>query len=132
MGNTNALKSGRHSPRFKAVLTAMSQVPEVQAYLAALRRQQRRTKRMAAGELHPALLEVMQRAPTRSNPPPRLSAEDTPWANRPSKGPGRQSIKGESSNSLGKGALARKQLLFYPPASFKRRQKTQSDLTKGD
>ena len=80
----------------------------------------------------PALLEVMQRAPTGSNPPPRLSAEDTPWANRPSKGPRPQSIKGESSNSLGKGALARKQLLFYPPASFKNRQKTQSNLTKGD
>ncbi len=42
--------------------------PAVQAYLAALRRQQRRTKRMAAGEMHTALLEVMQRAPTGSNP----------------------------------------------------------------
>ncbi len=80
----------------------------------------------------PALLEVMQRAPTGSKPPPRLSAEDTPWANRPSKGPRPQSIKGGSSNSLGKSAPARKQLLFYPPASFKRRQKTQSNLTKGD
>ena len=86
---------------------------------------------MPAGGRRPALLEIMQRAPTRSNPPPRLSAEDTPWANRPSKGPRRQSIKGEPSNSLGKGAPARKQLLFYPPASFKRRQKTQSNLTKG-
>ena len=81
----------------------------------------------------PALLEVMQRAPTGSNPPPRLSAEDTPWANRPSKGPRPQSIKGESSNSLGKGALARKQLLFYPPASFKRpTKKHKAILQQGD
>ncbi len=79
----------------------------------------------------PALLEVMQRAPTGSNPPPRLSAEDTPWANRPSKGPRPQSIKGESSNSLGKGALARKQLLFYPPASFKRPTKNTKQSYKG-
>ena len=80
----------------------------------------------------PALLEVMQRAPTGSNPPPRLSAEDTPWANRPSKGPRPKSIKGGSSNSLGKSALARKQLLFYPPASFKRRQKnTKQSYTGG-
>ena len=67
-GNTNALKSGRYSPRFNAVRTALSQLLAVQAYLAALRRQQRRTKRMAAGEMHTALLEVMQRAPTGSNP----------------------------------------------------------------
>ena len=38
-GNTNALKSGRHSARFKAVLTAMSQVPEVRDYFALVRRQ---------------------------------------------------------------------------------------------
>ena len=51
-GNVNALKSGRHSARFKAVLTALSQHPEVQAYLAALRRQQLRTKRMTEWALH--------------------------------------------------------------------------------
>ena len=67
-GNMNALKSGRYSPRFNAVRTALSQHPAVQAYLAALHRQQLRTKRMAAGETHTALLEVIQRAPTRSNP----------------------------------------------------------------
>ena len=70
--------------------------------------------------------------PHQEQPPRRLSAEDTPWANRPSKGPRPQSIKGGPSNSLGKGALARKQLLFYPPASFKRRQKnTKQSYTGG-
>ena len=69
--------------------------------------------------------------PPGATPPPRLSAEDTPWANRPSKGPRPQSIKGESSNSLGKGALTRKQLLFYPPASFKNRQKNTKQSYKG-
>ena len=70
--------------------------------------------------------------PHQEQPPPRLSAEDTARANRPSKGPRPQSIKGGSSNSLGKGALARKQLLFYPPASFKRRQKnTKQSYTGG-
>ena len=47
-GNTNALKSGRHSARFKAVLTAMSQVPEVRDYFALVRRRQLRSERLAA------------------------------------------------------------------------------------
>ena len=67
-GNTNALKSGRYSARLRAVMAALSQHPEVQAYLDALRRQQLRTKRMTEGALHAALLEVLQGAPSRNNP----------------------------------------------------------------
>ncbi len=67
-GNMNALKSGRYSPRFNAVRTALSQHPEIQAYLAALRRQQPRTKRMAAAEMHTALLEVMSVPPLGATP----------------------------------------------------------------
>ena len=131
-GNTNALKSGRYSPRFNAVRTALSQRPGGPGL-------PRRTPSSAAphqahgrrGDAHgPAGGHAA--CPHREQPPPRLSAEDTPWANRPGKGLRPKSIKGGSSNSLGKGALAGKQLLFYPPASFKRRQKTQSNLTKGD
>ena len=104
IGNTNphkavalatALKSGRHSARFKAVLTAMSQVPEVRDYFALVRRQtaphQAHGRR---GEMHKALLEVLQRAPTRSNPLLAYLRKTPPCANRPSfKRPGRKSIK---------------------------------------
>ena len=71
--------------------------------------------------------------PHQEQPPPRLSAEDTPWANRPGKGPRPKSIEGGPSNSFGKGAPAGKQLLFYPPRpASKVDKKTQSNLTQGD
>ena len=66
-GNTNALKSGRHSARFKAVLTAMSQVPEVRDYFALVRRRQLRSER-AAAVLRKALLELLQGSPAKNNP----------------------------------------------------------------
>ena len=66
--------------------------PAVQAYLAALRRQQRRTKRMAAGEMHTALLEVMQRAPTGSNPLPAYLRKTPPGPT----GPARDSDRSQS------------------------------------
>ena len=91
-------------------MAALSQVPEMRDFFAELRRKQLRIEQ----------------------PSPHVPAEDPAGFNPPINRPRRQSIKGEPSNSLGKGAPARKQLLFYPPASFKRRQKTQSNLTKGD
>ena len=149
-------KGGRHAQRRTQARRRRSQGqherPQVRTLLAALQRRQsclvpapggpvlpRRTPSSAAphqahdrrGAAHgPAGGHAA--CPHQEQPPPRLSAEDTARSNRPSKGPRRQSIKGGPSNSLGKGALARKQLLFYPPASFKRRQKTRSNLTKGD
>ena len=92
-GNMNALKSGRYSPRFNAVRTALSQHPAVQAYLAALRRQQLRTKRMAAGETHTALLELMQRAPTRSNPLLAYLRKTPPGPTGPARDPDRSQSK---------------------------------------
>ena len=61
--------------------------------------------------------------PHQEQPPPRLSAEDTPWANRPGKGPRPKSIEGGPSNSFGKGAPAGKQLLFYPPGQLQKSTK---------
>ena len=67
-GNTNALKSGRHSARFKAVFTAMSQVPEIRDYFAMVRRRQLRNERIAAAELRKALLELLKGSPAKNNP----------------------------------------------------------------
>ena len=67
-GNTNALKSGRYSARLRAVMAALSQNPELCDYFTSVRSRQLRNQRRAAGEMHTALLEVIQRAPTRSNP----------------------------------------------------------------
>ncbi len=64
----NAFKSGRHSARFKAVLTAMSQVPEVRDYFAMVRRLQLRSERLAAAVLRKALLELLQGSPAKNNP----------------------------------------------------------------
>ena len=77
IGNTNphkavalatALKSGRHSARLKAVLTAMSQVPEVRDSFTLVRRRQLRNERLAAAELRKALLELLQGSPAKNNP----------------------------------------------------------------
>ena len=98
--------------------------PEVQAYLAALRRQQRHT---SAWEMHTALLEVMRR----SNPPPRLSAEDNPWANRPNKGDRSQS-KEDHPTASARAPSPRNNCCFTPRPASKVDKKTQSNLTKGD
>ena len=77
IGNTNphkavalatALKSGRHSARFKAVLTAMSQVPEVRDYFALVRRRQLRSERLAAAVLRKALGQLLHGSPAKNNP----------------------------------------------------------------
>ena len=116
-------REGGNPPGGAASLPHMAVAPATPARKGGPMPADGRRHRPAGG--HPA-------CPHREQPPSRLSAEDTPWANRPSKGPRPQSIKGGSSNSLGKGALARKQLLFYPPASFKRRQKnTKQSYTGG-
>ena len=133
IGNTNPHKAVAlaTAPQVRPPLCALQgrphrpcpRSPEVRDYFALFRRQQLRTKRMAAGEMHKALLEVLQRAPTRSNPLLAYLRKTPPCANRPSKRPGRKSIKGGSSNSLGKGAPARKQLLFYPPGQLQKTTK---------
>ena len=77
-GNTNALKSGRHSARFKAVLTAMSQVPEVRDYFALVRRRQLRSERLAAAVLRKALLELLAGFSRQKQSHPRLSEGKSP------------------------------------------------------
>ena len=130
-GNTNALKSGRYSACLRAVMAALSQNPELCDYFTSVRSRQLRNQRRAAGEMHTALLEVIQRAPTRSNPRSSpILAEDTPWANRPGKGPGRKSIKGGPSNSFGKGAPPGNNSCFTPRPASKDDKKTRTILQR--
>ena len=131
-GNMNALKSGRYSPHFDAVRAALSQHPEVQSYLAALRRQQLRTKRMTAGELHTALLEVMQRAPTRSNPLLVYLRKTPPGPTGPARGPDGSQSKEDHPTASARVPSPGNNCCFTPRPASKDDKKTQSNLTKGD
>ena len=141
IGNTNphkavalatALKSGRHSARFKAVLTAMSQVPEVRDYFALVRRQQLRTKRMAAGEMHKALLEVLQRAPTRSNPLLAYLRKTPPGPTGPARDPDRSQSKEDHPTASARAPSPGNNCCFTPRPASRDDKKTQSNLTQGD
>ncbi len=66
-GNTNALKFGRRSAHLKAILGAISQVPEARDYFAMVRLKQIENERIAAAELRTALLEVLKDSPAANN-----------------------------------------------------------------
>ena len=66
-GNTNALKSGRHSGRLKRVFTAMSHVPEVRDYFAMARRRPLRSEPKAASGLRVAILGLVKGSPAKDN-----------------------------------------------------------------
>ena len=89
-------------------------------------------KRMAAGETHTALLEVIQRAPHQEQPPPRLSAGRHPLGQPAQQGTQTAVNQRRIIQQLRQERPASgKQLLFYPPASFKRRQKNTKQSYKG-
>ena len=92
-------------------------------YLASLRRQQRRTKRMAAGETHTALLELMQRAPTRSNPLLAYLRKTPPGPTGPARDPDRSQSKEDHPTASARAPPPGNNCCFTPPASFKSRQK---------
>ena len=121
-GNMNALKSGRYSPRFNAVRAALSQVPEVQAYLDALRRQQLRTKRMTEGALHAALLEVLQGAPSRNNPLLAHLRKTPPGPPGPARDPDRSQSKEDHPTASAR-ALPRETIAVSPPGRLQKTTK---------
>ena len=109
-GNTNALKFGRRSAHLKAILGAISQVPEARDYFAMVRLKQIENERIAAAELRTALLEVLKDSPAANN------ASSPTWG-----GPGQVQSTHQQTHKVGKQARTIKPktnpLLPTPPAS---------------
>src|SRR3972149_3622650 len=63
-GNLNALKTGAHSRRLRAVLHALASIPELRDFFLEVRRRQLREQRLAARIARQALLEVVASSPS--------------------------------------------------------------------
>ena len=67
MGNTNAFKTGKHSPRFRALAHAISLVPQLQDMALAHYRLQKRKERQARKIVQEQLIIALLEDPTKFN-----------------------------------------------------------------
>ena len=67
-GNTNAVKTGRHSARLRAIAKALSAVPEIRDLLLEAERRQQREQRKAQRLALRALQDIASRIPDENNP----------------------------------------------------------------
>ena len=66
-GNTNAFKTGKHSPRFRTLARAISQVPQLQDMALAHYRLQKRKERQARKIVEEQLIIALLEDPTKFN-----------------------------------------------------------------
>ncbi len=67
-GNTNAVKTGRHSVRLRAIAKALSTVPEIRDLLLEAERRQHKEQRQAQRLALRALQDIASRIPDENNP----------------------------------------------------------------